>query len=99
MVRSPQQRLFPGVAEEADLGQDGRHVGANQHDEGRLFHAAIAQARTWTGGDSVKLQLPPDSSSELTALTGKVGLLSVVLVDYLGFALGRKIEEEQEQQQ
>jgi superfamily II DNA or RNA helicase len=50
-----------------------------------LVHAAIAQARTWSGGDSVKLQLPPDSSLELTALTGKVGLLSVVLVDYLGF--------------
>src|SRR6202142_2984047 len=50
-----------------------------------LVHAAIAQARTWSGGDSVKLQLPPDSSLELTALMGKVGLLSVVLVDYLGF--------------
>ncbi len=50
-----------------------------------LVHAAIAHARTWSGGDSVKLQLPPDSSSELAALTGKVGLLCVVLVDYLGF--------------
>jgi len=50
-----------------------------------LVHAAIAHARTWSGGDSVELQLPPDSSSELTALTGKVGLLCVVLVDYLGF--------------
>jgi len=50
-----------------------------------LVHAAIAQARTWSGGDSVKLQLRPDSSSELTELTGKVGLLCVVLVDYLGF--------------
>jgi adenine-specific DNA-methyltransferase len=50
-----------------------------------LVHAAIVQARTCSGGDSVKLQLPPDCSSELTALTGKVGLLSVVLVDYLGF--------------
>src|ERR1017187_7728862 len=47
-----------------------------------LVHAAIAQARTWSGGDSVKLQLPPDSSLELTALGGKVGLLYVVLVDY-----------------
>jgi Helicase conserved C-terminal domain/SNF2-related domain len=50
-----------------------------------LVHAAIAHARTWSGGDSVKLQLPPDSSLELTELTGKVGLLGVVLVDYLGF--------------
>jgi hypothetical protein len=50
-----------------------------------LVHVAIAHARIWSGGDSVKLQLPPDSSSELTALTGKVGLLCVVLVDYLGF--------------
>src|ERR1700685_2617772 len=49
-----------------------------------LVRAAIAQARTWSGGDSVKLHLPPDSSSELTALTGKVGLLCVVLVDYVG---------------
>src|ERR1700678_229870 len=48
-------------------------------------HVAIAHARTWSGGDSVKLQLPPDSSSELTALTGKEGILSAVLVDYLGF--------------
>jgi superfamily II DNA or RNA helicase len=50
-----------------------------------LVHAAIVHARTWSGGDSVKLQLPPDSSSELTALTGKVGILCVVLVDYVGF--------------
>ena len=50
-----------------------------------LVRAAIAHARTWSGGDSVKLQLPPDSSPELAALAGKVGLLCVVLVDYLGF--------------
>jgi superfamily II DNA or RNA helicase len=50
-----------------------------------LVHVAIAHARTWSGGDSVKLQLPLDSSSELTALTGKVGILCVVLVDYVGF--------------
>jgi adenine-specific DNA-methyltransferase len=50
-----------------------------------LVRAAIVHARTWSGGDSVKLQLPPGSSPELTALAGQVGLLCVVLVDYVGF--------------
>jgi len=50
-----------------------------------LVRAAIMHARTWSGGDSVKLQLPPGSSPELTALAGQVGLLCVVLVDYVGF--------------
>lgn len=50
-----------------------------------LVRAAIAHARTWSGGASVKLQLPPGSSPELTALAGQVGLLCVVLVDYVGF--------------
>ena len=50
-----------------------------------LVRAAIAHARTWSGGVAVKLQLPPGSSPELTVLAGKVGLLCVVLVDYVGF--------------
>jgi adenine-specific DNA-methyltransferase len=50
-----------------------------------LVRAALAHARAWSGGDSVKLQLPQGSSPELTALAGKVGFLCVVLVDYLGF--------------
>ena len=50
-----------------------------------LVRAAIVHARMWSGGDSVKLQLPPESSPELTALAGQVGLLCVVLVDYVGF--------------
>lgn len=50
-----------------------------------LVRAAIAHARTWSGGDSVKLQLSPGSSPELKALAGKVGLLCVLLVDYAGF--------------
>ena len=50
-----------------------------------LVRAAIAQARTWSGGGSVTLHLPPGSSPELAALAGKVGLICVALVDYVGF--------------
>ena len=50
-----------------------------------LVRAAIAHARTWSGGGSVTLHLPPGSSPELAALAGKVGLICVVLVDYVGF--------------
>jgi superfamily II DNA or RNA helicase len=50
-----------------------------------LVRAAIAHAQTWSGSDSVQLQLLPGSSPELKALAGKVGLLCVVLVDYVGF--------------
>jgi superfamily II DNA or RNA helicase len=50
-----------------------------------LVRAAIVHARTWSDGESIKLQLSPDSSPELMALAEKVGLLCVVLVDYVGF--------------
>jgi len=50
-----------------------------------LVRAAIARARTWSDGNTIKLKLSPGSSPELTALAGKVGLLSVVLVEYVGF--------------
>jgi len=32
------------VGDEADLGKDGGHVGANEDDEGRLFDAAVVEA-------------------------------------------------------
>jgi len=50
-----------------------------------LVRAAIAQARTWSGGDTVTLHLPPGSSPDLAALAGKAGLICVTLVDYFGF--------------
>jgi superfamily II DNA or RNA helicase len=50
-----------------------------------LVRAAIADARTWSGSESIKLEVPPGSSPELIALVGKVGILCVVLVDYAGF--------------
>ncbi len=50
-----------------------------------LVRAAVAKARTWSGGGAVTLHLPADSSPELAPLAGKEGLLSVLLVDYLGF--------------
>jgi superfamily II DNA or RNA helicase len=50
-----------------------------------LVIAAIAQARTWSGGGSVTLRLPPGSCAELATLAGNVGLICVVLVDYAGF--------------
>ena len=50
-----------------------------------LVRAAIAKARTWSGGGAVTLHLPPDSSPDLAALAGNEGLICVVLVDYLGF--------------
>jgi hypothetical protein len=39
----------------------------------------------WSGGGSVTLHLPPGFSAELAALAGKLGLICVVLVDYVGF--------------
>jgi hypothetical protein len=50
-----------------------------------LVRAAIAKARTWSGGGAVTLHLPSASSPDLAALAGNEGLISVVLVDYLGF--------------
>jgi superfamily II DNA or RNA helicase len=50
-----------------------------------LVRAAIAHARTWSGGGTVTLHLSPGSSAELAAMAGKVGLICVVLVDYVGF--------------
>jgi hypothetical protein len=50
-----------------------------------LVRAAIAHARAWSGGGSVNLHVPPDSSPELAALVGRTGVIAVVLVDYLGF--------------
>jgi Helicase conserved C-terminal domain/SNF2-related domain len=50
-----------------------------------LVRAAIAHARTWSGGGTVTLYLAPGSSPELGALSGKMGLICVVLVDYAGF--------------
>lgn len=50
-----------------------------------LVRAAIAQARTWSGGGPVTLHLPADPSPELAALAGKAGLIRVMLVDYFGF--------------
>lgn len=50
-----------------------------------LVRAAIAHARMWSGGGSVTLHLPPGSSPEIAALAGKVGLIRVVVVDYVGF--------------
>jgi superfamily II DNA or RNA helicase len=49
-----------------------------------LVRAAIADARAWPGG-SVELLLPPDTTPDLLALAGKVGLLAVALVEYAGF--------------
>jgi hypothetical protein len=49
-----------------------------------LVTAAIAQARTWSGGGSVTLRLSP-GSAELATLAGNVGLICIVLVDYGGF--------------
>jgi len=50
-----------------------------------LVLAAITHARTWSGGGSVTLHLQPDSSTDLAALAGKVGVICVVLVHYAGF--------------
>src|SRR4051812_5954658 len=49
-----------------------------------LVKAAIADARAWSGG-SVELLLPPDAAPELTALSGRTGVLAVALADYAGF--------------
>jgi hypothetical protein len=50
-----------------------------------LVRAAIAHARTWSGGDAVTLHLSPGSCRELAEMAGKAGHICVVLVDYAGF--------------
>jgi hypothetical protein len=50
-----------------------------------LVHAAIAQAKAWSGGGSVNLHLREDSSHALAKLARKAGMIRVVLVDYAGF--------------
>jgi hypothetical protein len=50
-----------------------------------LVLAAITHARAWSGGGSVILHLPQDSSTDLAALAGKAGLICVALVHYAGF--------------
>jgi hypothetical protein len=50
-----------------------------------LVHAALEQARTWSGGGSLSLQLAPGSPPELQALAGKTGVICAALVDYAGF--------------
>src|SRR3954468_14863246 len=49
-----------------------------------LVKAAIADARAWSGR-SVELLPPPDAAPELSALSGKTGVLAVALADYAGF--------------
>src|SRR6267143_1850051 len=44
VVRPLQLALVVRVGDEADLGEDRRHVGADQHHEGRLLHATVARA-------------------------------------------------------
>ena len=50
-----------------------------------LVRAAIAKARTWSGGGAVTLQLPTGSSRISPHWPGMRVLICVVLVDYLGF--------------
>jgi hypothetical protein len=50
-----------------------------------LVRAAIAHARTWSGGGTVTLHLSAGSSAELAAMAGKAGHICVALVDYPGF--------------
>jgi hypothetical protein len=86
--------LSPGVPLPVEVG-DGRRFatgdarGLTEAEALNLVHplvrAAIANARSWSGGGSIKLQLTQASSPELTSLAGKVGLLCVALVDYSGF--------------
>ena len=49
-----------------------------------LVEAAIADARSWSGG-SLTFVLPPDAPPELAVLAGKTGVLGVALADYAGF--------------
>ena len=84
----------PGAALPVEVGDSRRFAtgdarGLTDAESLNLIHplvrAAIAHARAWLGGDSVTLHLPPNSSPELAALAGKVGIIRGVLVDYAGF--------------
>jgi adenine-specific DNA-methyltransferase len=50
-----------------------------------LVRAAIGHARGWAGDGSMTLHVPPGSSPELIALSGKAGAIRVAMVDYGGF--------------
>jgi hypothetical protein len=86
--------IVPGAALPAGVG-DGRRFatgdarGLTDAESLNLVHplvrAAIDQARTWSGGGSLSLELPLGCSLELGALAGKTGVMRVVLVDYGGF--------------
>jgi hypothetical protein len=86
--------IAPGAALPVEVG-DGRRFatgdarGLTDAESLNLMHplvrAAIDQARTWSGGGSLTLQLAPGSPPELVELAGKTGVICVALVDYLGF--------------
>jgi Thioredoxin len=44
LIRALEELFVVRVGDKTDLGEDGRHGGADQDDEGRLAHAAIARA-------------------------------------------------------
>ena len=86
--------VAPGAALPAEVGDGGRFAtgdarsltDAQALNLGHpLVRAAIADVRSWPGGGSVVLALPPDASPDLHGLAGKAGVLCVVLVDYFGF--------------
>jgi len=86
--------IAPGAALPVEVGDGQRFAtgdarGLTDAESLNLVHplvrAAIDQARTWSGGGWLTLQLSPDSPPELAALVGKTGVICVVLVDYVGF--------------
>jgi adenine-specific DNA-methyltransferase len=82
-----------GAALPVEVGDGGRFAtgdgrGLTHAESLNLLHplvqAAVAAARTWSGGGQLTLQLLPGSPPELAALGGKAGVMRVVLVDYIG---------------
>src|SRR5439155_2627671 len=44
VLRTLQERLLAGVAQETDFGQDGGHIRADQHHKRRLLDAPVSDA-------------------------------------------------------
>jgi len=95
VFRAAQLSLLMAVADEADLGKDGGHRSADQHDERRAFHSAVVLAAgggpgalvggrnglvlTLSGGH-LALARPADHFAQQSEATGPVIGLALFLI-------------------
>ena len=54
VVAGGEAMLVGGIADKRNLGKNRGHVGADEHDEGSLLHAAVANGRAFDGKATVE---------------------------------------------